>query len=121
MRVNDVNDTLSNESVAWAAYWQNVDAISHGKLAFSLRGICKNELSIHSPANMYDMPAVDVCAFRNSVSSYGKVSKGADHWLASDLSRLPDALLQPLNLVRRQAQTVLQLLVLTAQLVNLLE
>ena len=60
-----------------------------------MRNICVKGSSMDSHDNMYDLPTYTTNMLLHSARTYKEISKGSDHWLASELV-LPEVVAAPI-------------------------
>ena len=58
----------------------------------NLVNMCRNGINVSSGENQFDTPQFTEDALPHSAKGYRKISKGSDHWLATELRIDPKAL-----------------------------
>ena len=96
VRPNTPNEAVEQDASHWRKYWQCkcCDRTAHDVLA-KLRQSCRSGVGMESSLNHNFAPTFTTKCLFNSAEKYKKVSKGSDHWLASELC-LPDVVLDPI-------------------------
>ena len=89
------NEAVEGEADHWKQFCQIGEKQRQGAFVLSrLKTLCVNGLALESQSNMFDMAEFDVSKLYNSARNYRKISKGSDHWLASEFL-LPEEVLSP--------------------------
>lgn len=91
------NDAVQQDVLHWSSFWQQPGSESSASSVLqAMRDRCRAELRVETECNMYDILEFTAKDLFKSVSKYKKVSKGSDHWLASEIAGLPKEMLEPL-------------------------